>query len=616
MYYAFFNVGIGGTKVTDAALIAALNAVTFAASIKLYSLYGEFFYPVTGFTQFSIEYDSDKDAAGSIWEYGDTNNQYPYIVRYDKVGTFLALNEAQSTDIYYATYGGIKQYDGMEKVTVTIPLEENKAVSLTAPGETEITPTSGNAGMEKVTVTPVLQDKTITENGTYSADSGNAGLGEVTVAVPLEANKAVSITENGTVEIEPSSGKTAMEKVTATVAIPFILYGFLWDSAVLLAKQLVRKPGTYDVLKNNEAVQMAVDSDLSLANTATVSIPEGINAGKYGTKYINGKFFICTTKGLFVSQDGASWTQVHTGIVCDIIYFKGNYYAERAESSVIVLYKSADLNTWEKLTDTVTGWSGMLASDGNVLIFGVDDNFAPYAKYSFDGEVWADCQGMRNSGKVRYLPGIGFFSTGRNKEVDYSADGITWTTVLTASNSLILRQCEDCCVALETNNTTGYYTKNGTTWTSFTIPYSAGSLSSQRTLLKRDGKYYLTIRSCVYVTADDFKTLTEIPFPDSEGKTFVENCMNDWGVPLVVSGEGDNVGMRIYALDSTDTPQQLYSGNGSYSAYPITADGKLILPYANNAIEVMYADVTVQLLATIGADTYPLVRDSARDVEF
>ena len=43
--------------------------------------------------------------------------------------------------------------------------------------------------------------------------------GEVPVIADLEDNKSVSITQNGTVEITPSSGNDAMKKVTATVNV-------------------------------------------------------------------------------------------------------------------------------------------------------------------------------------------------------------------------------------------------------------------------------------------------------------------------------------------------------------------------------------------------------------
>ena len=72
-------------------------------------------------------------------------------------------------------------------------LEDNKTVTITANGETEITPSSGKDGMKKVTAT---------------------------VAVPLESNKAVSInvTEyTEPIEITPTEGKDGMQKVTITL---------------------------------------------------------------------------------------------------------------------------------------------------------------------------------------------------------------------------------------------------------------------------------------------------------------------------------------------------------------------------------------------------------------
>ena len=68
---------------------------------------------------------------------------------------------------------------------------------------------------------PVLQDKTITENGTYTADSGYDGLGTVIVDVPETElqEKSVTITQNGTSEVTPDNGK-ALSKVSVTVAVP------------------------------------------------------------------------------------------------------------------------------------------------------------------------------------------------------------------------------------------------------------------------------------------------------------------------------------------------------------------------------------------------------------
>lgn len=71
--------------------------------------------------------------------------------------------------------------------------EYNKEVTITANGETEITPSAGKTAMKKVTAT---------------------------VAVPMDANKEVTIDASSYTEpvvIEPGEGKAGMQKVTVTI---------------------------------------------------------------------------------------------------------------------------------------------------------------------------------------------------------------------------------------------------------------------------------------------------------------------------------------------------------------------------------------------------------------
>lgn len=71
--------------------------------------------------------------------------------------------------------------------------EDNKEVTITANGETEITPSAGKTAMKKVTAT---------------------------VAVPMDANKEVTIDASSYTEpvvIEPGEGKAGMQKVTVTI---------------------------------------------------------------------------------------------------------------------------------------------------------------------------------------------------------------------------------------------------------------------------------------------------------------------------------------------------------------------------------------------------------------
>jgi hypothetical protein len=72
-------------------------------------------------------------------------------------------------------------------------------------------------GIVKVDVQPNNQDKNITANGTYRADSGYTGLGEVVVAVPPTPpnNQDITVNENGTYTAE--DGYSGLGTVTVEV---------------------------------------------------------------------------------------------------------------------------------------------------------------------------------------------------------------------------------------------------------------------------------------------------------------------------------------------------------------------------------------------------------------
>lgn len=103
----------------------------------------------------------------------------------------LPLKEVLKPSGFYPPES-VKDLTFSEAVTAG-EIEANKEVTITANGETEVTPTSGKEAMKKATVT---------------------------VAVPLEDNKAetVNVTEySGPIEITPTEGKTGMKKVTITL---------------------------------------------------------------------------------------------------------------------------------------------------------------------------------------------------------------------------------------------------------------------------------------------------------------------------------------------------------------------------------------------------------------
>lgn len=60
----------------------------------------------------------------------------------------------------------------------------------------------------------------------------------------VEDNKTATITANGTVEITPTSGKTSMKKVTATVAVPTVTKLYAWNNDTVTVFTTTAQPTT------------------------------------------------------------------------------------------------------------------------------------------------------------------------------------------------------------------------------------------------------------------------------------------------------------------------------------------------------------------------------------
>lgn len=146
-------------------------------------------------------------------------------------------------------------------------------------GKTYIFSHRGGGGQSGITVTPL----TVTENGVYTSAEDQA-YSPVTVRVEgdveVEDNKPVSISENGTVVINPTSGKDAMAKVTATVNVPSggVNTLFAWVSSGYYVYTTTANPTTQD-----EAY--VLDSEGTNIYTEEITeVGEGtITIEKYGT---------------------------------------------------------------------------------------------------------------------------------------------------------------------------------------------------------------------------------------------------------------------------------------------------------------------------------------------
>lgn len=121
-------------------------------------------------------------------------------------------------------------------------IEDNKSASINVSAYTVpvvINPSEGKDAMKKATVT----------------------LTNIPSSADIETNKAVTITENGTVEITPTSGKDAMAKVTATVNVSssssdpvlhFVCKGQYYENMYLRASELKSGGRVYTSYSNGQ----------------------------------------------------------------------------------------------------------------------------------------------------------------------------------------------------------------------------------------------------------------------------------------------------------------------------------------------------------------------------
>jgi len=177
----------------------------------------------------------------------DNDSLIPCSVSVDSSGTVLTVscNEELGTNLSYKFevdgYKGINGVSEMKqkaemdfRTTSKGRVQEEKDVTVEDNGNYEIVPDTGYSSLGKVNLivdvaaSPDIQpDKeiTFTENDVVleiRADSPYNAMRKViaSVSIPMEEDKNVEITSNGTFVIEPETGNAGMKKVTATVDVP------------------------------------------------------------------------------------------------------------------------------------------------------------------------------------------------------------------------------------------------------------------------------------------------------------------------------------------------------------------------------------------------------------
>lgn len=187
---------------------------------------------------------------------------------------------------------------------------QEKNLDITENGEYEVTPDE-KLLLSKVIInanvkTPVnLEDKEITENGTYTASEGYDGIGEVVVNIPEipTQEKTIEITENGITEIFPDEGYTLSRVVAiANVGGGENKFAQLVDDTLteITAEDLegatkIRKYAFYnDIVLQNITIPNSITSIESSAfhkcsNLTSVIIPNSV------TSIGSGAFFTCSS---------------------------------------------------------------------------------------------------------------------------------------------------------------------------------------------------------------------------------------------------------------------------------------------------------------------------------
>ena len=120
-------------------------------------------------------------------------------------------------DIYTAELQVLEHIDGGGATL------QEKSVSITANGTTDVMPDEGFDGMSKVSVDvnvpdPELEELSVTANGTYTPTKYGYSKVDVNVPSKPEQTKSVTINQNGTTSVLPDEG-SVLSKVDVTVNV-------------------------------------------------------------------------------------------------------------------------------------------------------------------------------------------------------------------------------------------------------------------------------------------------------------------------------------------------------------------------------------------------------------
>ena len=222
-------------------------------------------------------------------------------------------------------------YDAIDQLdlTVNIPLQQ-KTYTFTQNTTTTITPEQGYAGFSQVGLEINVpssqinnQDKTVTQNGVYTADSGYTGLGEVTVNVPGQDLSDATITAQDVIKDKIAYGANGRivgtlkgaryyaneQEMYADTNVSPITYGLIYSE--------LSNP-----LQNGDRIKIMRFPQTVVLDTAIASEHQGQIMGYEGDIYLNLMVYCNSTEA--VIQDMSGELTVEYSSTDGITYTKTN----------------------------------------------------------------------------------------------------------------------------------------------------------------------------------------------------------------------------------------------------------------------------------------------------
>jgi hypothetical protein len=192
--------------------------------------------------------------------------------------------------------------------------------------------------------------------------------------------------------------------------------------------QWLLSDGTRFVLFSTDATSVYTTTDFSTYTTIN-GIPELFRSTIYRVKFVDNKYFISSSVGLFVSDDLAFWRQIASGNGGNIqdICWTGTNYIVVSDSAPTVRY-SSDLATWTTATGTHAAVYSCEADSSGVVV--IQTTTTPFAQRSTNhGTSFANVattMATGNPGALAHFSGTWLLSTTSGQKYS-STDGNTWT---------------------------------------------------------------------------------------------------------------------------------------------------------------------------------------------